>query len=100
MQVKWHKHKVKVMEEPVVGTKDVVLAIHKSMDVYKEMMMVSKKGADARSWMSFALLEKFLESECDSQMTMQALLWDMVLKINTPRSVSLFAKRARKENED
>ena len=100
VQVKRHKWKPKVMEEPVAVPKDMVAVIREGITAHKEMMLASKEAADARSQVLVGVLEKFLVSERDSRMVMQAMLRDMAFKDSRSRSGSPPSKRARKEYED
>ena len=81
VQVKRHKWKPKVVEEPVAVPKDMVAVIREGITAHKEMMLASKEAADARSQVLVGVLEKFLVSEWDSQMVMQVMLQDMAFKV-------------------
>ena len=100
VQVKRRKRKPKVVEEPAAVPKDMVAVIREGITAHKEMMLASKEAADARSQVLVGVLEKFLVSERDSQMVMQAMLRDMAFKDSRSRSGSPPSKRARKEYED
>ena len=100
VQVKWCKQKPKVKEEPAAAPKDIVSVIHEGITAYKELMLASKEAADARSQVLVGILEKFLVSEHDSWMVMQAMLQDIVFKDSRSRSGSPPSKQARKEYED
>ena len=100
VQVKRRKQKPKVVEEPAVVPKDMVAVIHEGITAHKEMMLASKEAADARSQVLVGILEKFLVSEQDSRMVMQAMLQDMAFKDSRSRSGSPPSKWARKEYED
>ena len=100
VQVKQCKWKPKVMEEPAAVPKDMVTVICEGITAHKEMMLASKEVADARSQVLVGVLEKFLVSERDSWMVMQAMLWDIAFKDSRSRSSSPPSKRARKEYED
>ena len=100
VQVKWHKQKPKVVEEPAAVPKDMVAVIREGITAHKELMLASKEAADARSQVLVGVLEKFLVSERDSWMVMQVMLQDIAFKDSRSRSGSPPSKRARKEYED
>ena len=88
VQVKRRKRKPKVVEEPAAVPKDMVAVIREGITAHKEMMLASKEAADARSQVLVGILEKFLVSEQDSRMVMQAMLQDMAFKDSRSRSGS------------
>ena len=100
VQVKRHKWKPKVVEEPVAVPKDMVAVIREGITAHKEMMLASKEAADARSQVLVGVLEKFLVSEHDLWMVMQAMLQDITFKDSRSSSGSPPSKQARKEYED
>ena len=71
-----------------MAPKDMVSVIHEGKTVHKEMMLASKEAVEKKSHVSLEMLKKFLVSEWDLQMVMQAMLWNMVFKDSRSRSSS------------